>query len=157
MYQPYPGSASMPEKPSVPASVRDAVRLMYAGAVASLLGIAVNLATLQTTANLLQRQSRQVQAGRLEHFLMAGDIVYGLIGAGLWIFVARACGNSRNWARVTGSVLFGVATVETVGSLARPEAIPAKIVWFVIWLIGLGAIVLLWRRTSSAFFTGARS
>lgn len=157
MYQPYPGSASMPDKPAVPASVRDAIRLMYAGAVVSLLGIAVNLATLHTTANLLQQRSRQVQVDTLEHALMAGAIVSGLIGAGLWIFIARACGDGRSWARVTGSVLFGVATVAALGSLAVPEAVPAKIVWFVIWLIGLAATVLLWRRTSSALFAGTRS
>lgn len=157
MYQPYPGSASMPDKPSVPASVREAIRLMYAGAVVSLVGIAVNLATLHTTANLLQQQSRQIQADTLEHVLMAAGIVTGLIGAGLWIFIARACGNGANWARVTGSVLFGVATVEALANLAVPEAVPVKIVWFILWLIGLGATVFLWRGTSSALFTGTRS
>ncbi len=40
MYQPYPGGAQMPEvqRPPAPGSVRNAVKLMYAGAVASLIG-----------------------------------------------------------------------------------------------------------------------
>ncbi len=51
MYQPYPGGAQMPEvqRPPAPGSVRNAVKLMYAGAVASLIGIAIDLTTLTAT------------------------------------------------------------------------------------------------------------
>ena len=46
MYQPYPGSAQMPERkrPDPPAPVRNAVKVMYAGAVTSIIAIAVGLA-----------------------------------------------------------------------------------------------------------------
>jgi hypothetical protein len=41
----------------------------------------------------------------------------------LWIFIARACGRGRNWARITGTVLFGLATVDgALGNAATPEA-----------------------------------
>jgi hypothetical protein len=53
-------------------------------------------------------------------------------------------------------VLFGIATVEAFGSLVVPEAALVKVFWFVVWLIGLASVVLLWQRSSSAFFTGSR-
>jgi hypothetical protein len=70
----------------------------------------------------------------------------------LWIFLGRGCRNGRNWARITATVLFGVATLDLLGLLAFPEAAVAKVLAVLIWLIGLGAVVLLWRGTSTAFF-----
>lgn len=77
-------------------------------------------------------------------------------GPGLWIFIAQACKSGKSWARTTGTVLFGIATVDGLGGLAVPFAAPVKIFAFVVWLAGLGAVVLLWRGTSSAFFKGAQ-
>ena len=139
MYQPYPGGAQMPEvqlRPAPP-SVLTAVRFMYAGAVASLLGIVAQVNGLQRT-------------------LVAGWVVGGLVGAGMWIFIARACKSGKNWARTTGTVFFAVATVDVFSNLAVTDAALAKIYCFAIWLIGLGAVVFFWRASSSAFFTGAR-
>lgn len=79
-------------------------------------------------------------------------IVSGLIEAGLWLFLARGCRRGKNWARITGTVLFGVATLDLLGVLAFPEATLNKMFAVLIWLIGLGAVVLLWRGTSTAFF-----
>jgi hypothetical protein len=161
MYQPYPGSTQMPEvrRPPAPASVRNAVRFMYTGAVASLIGIVVNLATISTTKSAIEKHSPHLTASQvsgLGNTLMAGWIAGGLIAAGLWIFIAQACKNGKGWARITGTALFGIATLDAVGNLAVPEAALAKIFWFVIWLIGLGAVVFLWRGSSSAFFKGTQ-
>jgi len=48
MYQPYPGGAQMPEtwRPHAPASVLNAVKVMYAGAVASLVYAIVFVTTI---------------------------------------------------------------------------------------------------------------
>ncbi len=54
-------------------------------------------------------------------------------------------------------MLFGVATMDALGNLVVPEATLVKIFWFVIWLIGLGTVVFLWRGSSSAFFRGTQS
>jgi hypothetical protein len=162
MYQPYPGSTQMPaaSRPPAPASVRSAVKLMYAGAAASLVGMVVDLTALSATKNAIEKHSPQLTASQvdgLQHTLMIGWIAGGLIAAGLWIFIAQACKNGRNWARITGTVFFGIATLDAVGNLAVPEAAAVKIVWFAIWLVGLGAVVFLWRRSSSEFFTSASS
>ncbi len=162
MYQPYPGGAQMPkvQRPPAPGSVRNAVKLMYAGAVASLIGIAIDLTTLTATKSAMKRQFPNLTASHVkaqEGPLMVGWIAGGLIAAALWIFVARNCQSGKSWARITGTVLFGVATMDALGNLVVPEATLVKIFWFVIWLIGLGTVVFLWRGSSSAFFRGTQS
>lgn len=163
MYQPYPGGAQMPQarRPPAPASVRNAVKVMYAGAVASLIGIIIDLTTLSATRSAIEKHFPQLTASQVNgqaNTFMAGWIAGGLIGAGLWIFIARACNSGKSWARTTGTVLFGIATVQGAPSiLVVPEAALVKLFWLVIWLIGLGAVVFLWQRTSSAFFKAAPS
>jgi hypothetical protein len=162
MYKPYPGGARMPEvqRPPAPASVRNAVKVMYAGAVASLVYAIVFIATLSATKSAIAQHSPQLttsQVNGMQHALMTSAIVDGLIGAGLWIFIAQACRSGKSWARITGTVLFGIDTVGVLGGLTIPIAAPVKILAFVVWLVGLGAVTFLWRGTSSAFFKATRS
>src|SRR6266498_3414928 len=163
MYQPYPGGAQLPEaqRPPAPASVLNAVKVMYVGAVASLVYAIVFIATLSATKSAIEKHSPQLttsEVNGMQHALMTSAIVGGLIGAGLWIFIAQACKSGKSWARITGTVFFGVNTVEGgLSNLVVPEAALVKIFWFVIWLIGLAAVVFLWRGTSSAFFKGTQS
>jgi hypothetical protein len=157
MYQPYPGGAQLPEtqRPPAPASVRNAVRVMYAGAVASLVYAVVFIATLSATKSAIEKHSPQLttsQVNGMQQILIASAIVDGLIAAGLWIFIAQACKRGRSWARITGTVLFGIATVKLLGGLPIPVAAPVKILALVVWLLGLAAVIFLWRGTSSAFF-----
>ena len=79
-----------------------------------------------------------------------------MISIGAWILIARACQAGKNWARITGTVLFGLATLDAFGGLVNPVAVPVKILAFVIWLLGLIAVVRLWQATSSAYFKAAR-
>jgi hypothetical protein len=162
MYQPYPGGAQIPEvqRPPTPTSVRNAVKVMYAGVAASLIGIIIGLTTLSATKRAIEQQFPQLTASQVNGqatTFVAAWVVGGLVSAGLWIFIARACNSGKGWARITGTVLLGIATVEGLGSLVVPEAVLVKGFWLVIWLVGLGAVVLLWQGSSSAFFTGPRS
>jgi hypothetical protein len=63
----------------------------------------------------------------------------------------------EQWARITGTVLFGLATVDTLVSAVAPQAVAVKAWWPVIWLAGLIAVILLWQRASTAFFKGIRA
>ncbi len=162
MYQPYPGGAEMPEvRPApAPASVRTAVTVMYAGAVASLIGIVVDLTTLSATKSAIEQHFPELTTSQVNgqgRVLMAGWIAGGLLAAGMWIFVAQACMRGKSWARTTGTVLFGIDTLQVLGGLAVPVAASVKIFALVVWLVGLVAVTLLWRGTSSAFFKGTPS
>jgi hypothetical protein len=159
MYQPYPTGDQLPEiqRPPVPPSVANAVKIMYAGAAASLLGIVVEIITVNATKTAIQKHSPSLTASQVnvtEHAVIIGSAVSGVIAAALWIFMARSCQHGRNWARVTGTVLFAIWTIDVLGAVIAPLANAVKIWDAVIWLIGLTAVVLLWRRPSTEFFTG---
>jgi hypothetical protein len=159
MYQPYPTSSQLPEiqRPAPPPSVVHAVRVMYAGAVASVLLAVVEVLTRKTLrANLLQHFHNL--AARHPHLatrpLTFGAIVGAVIAVVLWIVIAQNCKSGRNWARITGTVFFAIATIDALTALVIPFAIGVKIVELVVWLIGLAAVILLWRRSSNAYFKG---
>jgi hypothetical protein len=161
MYQPYPTSAQIPhQQPQTrPASVQNAVRIMYAGGVASLVSAGVEFATRQATrANILAHFPKLAvnHPGGMTGPVAVGAIGGGVIAAILWIVIAQACKGGRNWARVTGTVFFGIATIDLLGDVAFPFAAAVKIVALVVWLLGLAAVVLLWRRSSAPYFRGSR-
>jgi len=137
--------------------VRNAVRVMYAGAVANLIYALVFIATLNGTG-LGPGQAAPGRADEAQHLvLVPAALLEGVLGAAAWIFIALACRQGRNWARITGAVLFGLATLDVLGNLTAPQAAPARVFGGVVWLLGLAAVVLLWRGASSAFFRGRPS
>ena len=158
MYQPYPGSdTQLPEtrRQPAPAAVLNAVRAMYAGAAASLISIVIEILTVNATKTAIARHSPNLSASQLastQHALVGGFIAGGVIAAAVWIGLALACRRGHNWARITGTVLFGLATLDTFVGLATPVATAPKLWALVVWLAGLVAVVFLWRRDSSAYF-----
>jgi uncharacterized membrane protein len=173
--EPFPGGGHPGlQRPGVPASVRNAVRLMYVGAAVSLTKVIVDLATEGTTRTAMlsalkigARKSggalptaSQFNTGVTATLAMAAGL--GLIGVGLWVFVARGSRNGRDWARATGSVLFGLDTLALlIGppdiGIRGPEATVARIFAGIVWLIGLTAVVFLWQKDSGVFFKVPRS
>ncbi len=134
----------------LPPSMTTAVSLMYAGAAYSVVYVLAVVLGFTTVINQRLAGDGQVnQAG-----LVVAAIVLAIIEAAVWLWIARACKNKRNWARVTGTVLFGLHTLGTFGVVANSRAGlgPTKVVAVIGWLIASGAVVFLWRRSSSAFF-----
>lgn len=145
MYQPYPAGGPPPVPQQPPRPVMNAVKLMYVGAGLEVLGLVLNL----------------VAAGSGGSSNAASGIVGSAIGAGLWLWMAAANKAGRNWARITSTVLFGLDCLflliiligaSTLISLAGGAAVAVVVASIVVWLIGLGAIVLLWQRESSDYF-----
>jgi hypothetical protein len=91
--------------------------------------------------------------------------VASLIGAGLWIWMARANKRGRPWARITATVFFGILTagelsllIEFLASGSSLAALYLGVdvsLFFVYWLVALSAVVLLWRRSASDYYTAA--
>jgi len=85
-------------------------------------------------------------------------ILAGLALIGLWLWMARATTQGRNWARILSTVLFGLATLaflEALGAIGKDGVADAFFAGLT-WLSGLGAVWMLWRPASSAFFKSAR-
>ena len=59
MYQPYPTEAKLPEpaRPPTPPSVLTAVKVMYVGAAAGLLGIIIDILTVSATKTAIEKRS----------------------------------------------------------------------------------------------------
>jgi hypothetical protein len=164
MYQRFPGDSASPAGPpaapaTMPQSVQRAVRVMYVGAAASLIGIAVDLTALSAIRSAITRRSTTMTAAQVNTavhvevgFLIAG----GLIGAALWLWMAQSCKAGKGWARIVSTVLFGIDTLSVLASLGVLGGGATRIYGLVVWVIGLVAIILLWQRPSSGYFGGAR-
>jgi hypothetical protein len=157
MYQPYPstGKPVEPERPAAPPSVLNAVKLMYAGAAVSTVSLVISLVDISGTKAAIRKARPTLtaaQVNQLNTFIITLAIVSGVIGVALWLWMAKANGQGRNWARILSSVLFGLATLDMFGVLSQPKTLLGLVFPVLTWLIGLGAVILLWRRDSSEFF-----
>ena len=157
MYQPYPsaGQAPEPARSEPPPSVVQAVRLMYAGAVVSAVSLVVGLATTGSLRTALHKSNPSLTPSQLhtaQTALVVGSVIIGLIGIGLWVWMAVMNKAGKSWARIVASVLFGLDTLFLLLGVARAGAAASSLVSILIWLIGLGAVILLWRKESSEYF-----
>jgi hypothetical protein len=157
--QPYPTGTQMPEvqRPPIPPQVSNAIKTMYAGAVATIVGIVIEILTVGATKTAIENGPRHLTASQVnvaEHALIIGFAVSGLVAVAAWIILARACQNGHNWARMTGTALFVLATVDALVASRSPVAVAVKAWWPVIWVAGLVTVIFLWQRASTAFFKG---
>ena len=160
-YQPYPSSGKPvePERPPAPPSVVNAVKLMYVGAAISVISLVISLASIGGTKDAIRKARPTLtttQVNQLNTFIIALAVVSGVIGVALWLWMARANGQGKNWARILSTVLFGLATLDLFGVLSQPKTALGFIFPVLTWLVGLGAVVLLWRKESTEFFKPRR-
>ena len=135
-----------------------AVRLMYVGAALSLVNAAVALTAINQiqTAFEAQHPLAQNAAQGAASLAAAGVIISGAVGIGLWLKLASASRRGRSWARTVGTILFGLDTIGLLGTLSRTGVPAVKTLGVLIWLIGLIAVISLWRRQSSDYFHNSR-
>jgi hypothetical protein len=158
---PYPSSGGPvePDRGPAPPSVLNAVKLMYAGAVVSAISLIISLTSIGGTKDAIRKARPSLtaaQVNQLNTFIIALAVVSGVIGVALWLWMARANGQGKNWARILSSVLFGLATLDLFGVLSQPKTVLGLIFPVLTWLVGLGAIVFLWRKESTDFFKPRR-
>ncbi len=162
-YQPYPSTGKPvepePERGPAPPAVLNAVKLMYAGAAVSAVSLIISLVSIGGTKDAIRKARPSLtaaQVNQLNTFIIALAVVSGVIGVALWLWMARANGQGKNWARILSTVLFGLATLDMFGVLSQPKTVLGLIFPALTWLVGLGAIVFLWRRESTEFFKPRR-
>ena len=167
MYQPYPssGQPAGPLRPPAPAPVLTAVKLMYAGAAVSAVELIIGLALIIVDIEAAARGrflGHSLTAPQMRPLIITVWIVFGLVVIALWLWMARANGQGRNWARILSTVLFGLATLQLRGDFTQPVShagFGATVLYYggtalfvAAWLAGAAAVWLLWRPASSAFF-----
>ncbi len=158
MYKPYPSrdkTVAEPGQLPAPPSVLNAVKLMYVGAAISTVSLIISLINISGTRSAIHKARPSLtatQVNQLNTFIIAVAVISGVLGVALWLWMARANSQGRNWARIFSSVLFILATVDLFGVISQPKTILGLIFPVLTWLVGLGAVILLWRRESTEFF-----
>jgi len=158
--QPYPagGSSNLAERPPQPQSARIAVILMYAGAALSAISLIITLALSGRIKSAVGTAARKVKTNKpltlaqihsIENFYLILIVVILVISIGLWLWMAWANGRGKGWARILSSVFFGFNTLWLVVSVGRTGG-PAIFIG-VGWLIGLAALIFLWRRDTTQY------
>jgi len=136
---------------------------MYAGAAVSAAGLIIGLTLIVVDIQVAvsgQFLGRSLAAQK--PFVITVSIVFGLAVIALWLWMARANGRGRNWARILSTVLFVLATLQLPGAFTQPVShagFGVTVLYYggvepfvAAWLVGAAAVWLLWRPASTAFF-----
>ncbi len=151
-HQPY---GQPPAKPEPPSSILTAVKLMYAGAVLSLLWTLLVLPQRDVLRDALDDQDLDMTASELDSLINAvigAMVVVGLITVGLWILMARTNRNGRSWARVVATILGAIAILVGLLGLLQVDAI-GLVMNLALIVLAVWILVLLYRRESSEYYS----
>jgi hypothetical protein len=169
-YQPYPtgsgsnDAAGIAGRPPQPPALRTAVRLMWAGAALALIGVIISLAFSSKIKSAIMKAAVKANATRrsngkpvltasqihtLATVTVAIVVIVGIIGVLLWAWMAWANNKGSSWARIVATVLFGLNTISLLLQIGRAGV---TIIFVALgWLIGLAAVILLWRKETTAY------
>ncbi|KQR11910.1 hypothetical protein [Cellulomonas sp. Leaf334] len=150
-YRAEPVTAASVDRPS---SVTRAVQLMYVGAALSVVGIIVAWATRSQLSDQLAAASPTLSPDDVESattISLAFATVVGLVGVGLWLWMAAANGAGKSWARVLATVFGGLGVLSSVYSLTTGTGITIAM-QVVSLVLAVTILVLLWRPASSEYF-----
>jgi Hemerythrin HHE cation binding domain len=146
-----------------PRAVRNAAWVMYAGAVASVIRVVADLVTVHATKTAIGHQYPKLSASALStvtDIAVIGEVAGGLIGAVLFVWIARVCLEGKDWARITATTLCAVGVLGAfldLGSAIGGGRTTANLIMGpVVAGIGLVSICLLWQRSSNAYFLNSR-
>src|SRR5258708_36209111 len=98
-----PAEPGTPVPPEPPRSVMIAVRLMYAGAALTAIGLVMSVVAVATGENALRASHKHATPAQLhatQSFLIAVSVISGLIEIGAWLLIARANRSGLKWARI---------------------------------------------------------
>jgi hypothetical protein len=179
MSQPSPSSGQLAgtlQRP-VPPPVLTAVKLMYVGAAVNAVTLIISLALVPAVKAALRMAPPGLTAAQVSgvNILIMLVMLFGLTVVAMWLWMARANGQGRNWARILSTVLFGLATLGLItvrprypgGYLAHfvvgghgysvihsvfAATVLGLLVPVLLWLTGVAVVWLLWRPACSEFF-----
>lgn len=166
-YGAYPADAAgaprqAPPAPTQPPSIALAVKLMWAGAAVSLVGLVVAFARLGSMkddiADQLRKDDPSVSQSTIDAAYTLGivfAIVIGGVGVLMWAWMAWKNGQGRSWARVVATVLGGLNVVFTLIGFAGQNTESTSIIFSLITLaLAVVILILLWKKESTAFYEG---
>ena len=138
-----------------PQSILTAVKLMYAGALISAVSLIISLTDTGGLKSAIRKAKPSYDVAQVNHLynqIIEAAIVSAVIGILLWLAMAYTNGKGMPWARIVSSILFAFNTIGLITFFRNPETGLSVVFELLVWVVGLGAIVLLWRPESSAYF-----
>lgn len=143
----------MTEARPLPSSLALAIKLMYAGAVATVVVSIANIALGGAFASYMRSIGFTPSAAdSLKAGWQMTAVLSLFIGTVAWLGLARLCQTGRRWARVASTVVFAADVIGFVYDLIRILPWWARFTGIPPLIIGLAVIILLWRRDSGAHF-----
>lgn len=161
-YEPFGAGQSYPGGPVggkrvPPETVRYAFYAMLAGAALTLISLLYGFTRLGEAREQAASSAKgNFTDSQLDTIVIAGYVVStvtSLVSIGLWVWMAFASRAGKNWARITGSVLFGLSTLGLVFMVVLAASTSVEEGLGVLnWLVGLAAVILLWVKQSGVYF-----
>ena len=157
----YTAGRRKPMTNEVPAIVRNAIKVMYAGLAVTVVDVVLSLVAVGRYAQDADLARGVDSAAEQKADQMAGAIAIGLaadiIGLACWVLLAVAARRGRGWTRVAGTVLLAVYTIVTLVVAFGTKGDPgARFTTLLVWLLGIAALVPLWSRQAREFFNAWR-
>jgi phosphatidylserine synthase len=152
---PPPGYQPQQPKGPAPSTVINAVRLMFASVVLSVIGLVVAF----TTKDQLRKAIRDSDSGLTTK--QVNDAVNIGLGVGaviaivlivLYVLLALQVRKGKQWARVVTWILAGIGVLGSVSNLARPDTGLGRILAVIQLAVYIGIIVFLMLRPSTDYF-----
>jgi hypothetical protein len=143
-------------QPVRPPTMQRAVYFTYAGAA---LGLASGIVSSVTTHNVSFYTYDSTSGTTHVHAAnsVVAGIIWGLIVAGLWLWMAWKTGAGRSWARVLSTVFFGFMCLGLIIGLSQlSDGAVAFLFTLAEWGAGLAAIIYLWKHESTVFFASSK-
>jgi hypothetical protein len=155
------GRREWPAFDKPPQSVQAAVKFIYAGAVIQAVAVIIQIAVVHShfpsiLASLSSTPLTPSQQHTAEVVVFGFFVVSGIIVVSVWLWMASKNNAGRRWARILSTVFFALLSLLMLGAFAQQVTLDSNMPTVAEWLVGLVAIVLLWQRESSEFFS-ARS
>jgi hypothetical protein len=153
---PHPMSYAAPPDVPQPSSILLAVRLMYVGAALSVIGLLTTVFRTDEIREAVEDSDRTLTESEVDTVVNVGiafAIVIGLVGVGLWIWMAVTNGRGLSWARVVATVFGGLNVLFTLVGFSRPESTGlANVIGVLGAVLAVVILVLLWQPESSRYY-----
>jgi hypothetical protein len=147
-----------PMAAEVPPIVLNAVRLMYIGFAVTVLDVVLSLLVFgryDHEANLAQAaglQGAQDTANNMAGFIAIG-LIADLLGLVCWAWLALATRRGHGWPRIVGLVLLCIySIVLLIVMFGTHNDAGARFTTFVVWGLGLAAVIPLWSQQARVFY-----
>jgi hypothetical protein len=147
-----------PMTAEVPPLVHNAIRLMYAGFVVTVVDIVLSLVVFGQYSHDedLDKKLGDTSAASSANS-MGGAIAIGFIadilGLACWAWLAIATRRGNGWTRIAGTVLLGIYSVITLVVVFGTKADPgAEFTTIVVWALGVASVIPLWSQQAREFF-----